>query len=206
MSAAGRQRLPVFIRVPVPGRIKTRLIDALGEQGAAAFEVALLRRPNRSPKTMTKKPLIAALVALSLLAGPLPAEDKSALASAMEEFLEFAEYGSSIILPEQIPAEDWPNILVVDARDAGQFSADHIPDAVNIEWRQAVARRDEIPRDRPMVMYCNTGSLSAQAVFALRLLGWDNVRVLQDGLQGWKAKGGFEAHQRAVTPAGESGS
>ena len=55
-------------------------------------------------------------------------------------------------------------------------------------------------------MYCNTGSLSAQAVFALRLLGWDNVRVLQDGLQGWKAKGGFEAHQRTVTPAGESGS
>lgn len=55
-----------------------------------------------------------------------------------------------------------------------------------------------------MVVYCNTGSLSAQAVFALRLLGWDNVRVLPDVLEGWKAKGGFEANRRAVAqPRGE---
>jgi rhodanese-related sulfurtransferase len=125
------------------------------------------------------------------------------LAEAIEEHLEFAEYGASIILPEQIPAEDWPRILVIDARDAAQFEAEHIPGAVNIEWRKAVARRDEIPRDQPVVVYCNTGSLSAQAVFALRLLGWDNVRVLQDGIRGWKEKGGFEANRRAVAPAGD---
>jgi rhodanese-related sulfurtransferase len=44
--------------------------------------------------------------------------------------------------------------------------------------------------------------LSAQAVFALRLLGYDNVKVLQDGIEGWKAKGGFDAHARASRPAG----
>lgn len=65
--------------------------------------------------------------------------------------------------------------MVIDARDAAQFEADHIPGAVNIEWRRAVARRDEIPRDKPVVVYCNTGSLSAQVAFALRLPGWDNV-------------------------------
>jgi rhodanese-related sulfurtransferase len=55
-----------------------------------------------------------------------------------------------------------------------------------------------------VVVYCNSGSLSAQAVFALRLLGYDNVKVLQDGIEGWKKKGGFEAHARASsdTPAG----
>lgn len=152
---------------------------------------------------MTRKQFIAAFAVLSLLASPLRAEDTSALAEAMEEYLEFAEYGASIILPEQIPEDEWPKILVIDARDAAQFGADHIPGAVNIEWRRAVARRDEIPRDKPVVIYCNTGSLSAQAVFALRLLGWDNVRVLQDGIEGWKAKGGFEANRRAVAPAGE---
>ena len=152
---------------------------------------------------MTKKYLAATVATFALLAAPLRAEDSPALASAMEEYLEFAEYGSSIILPEQIPEEEWPNILVIDARDAAQFEADHIPGAINIEWRRAVARRDEIPRDKPVVIYCNTGSLSAQAVFALRLLGWDNVRVLQDGIEGWKAKGGFEANRRAVAPARE---
>jgi rhodanese-related sulfurtransferase len=155
---------------------------------------------------MIKDTLVIACTALFLLATPLQAEDTSALADSIEEYLEFTEYGSSIISPEQIPAEDWPNILVIDARDATQFEADHIPGAINIEWRQAVPRRDEIPRDQPVVIYCNTGSLSAQAVFALRLLGWDNVRVLQDGLVGWKAKGGFEANQRASDAAAESGS
>lgn len=152
---------------------------------------------------MTKKYLAATVATLALLAAPLRAEDSPALAEAMEEYLDFAEYGSSIILPEQIPQEEWPKILVIDARDAAQFEADRIPGAINIEWRRAVARRDEIPRDKPVVVYCNTGSLSAQAVFALRLLGWDNVRVLQDGIEGWKAKGGFEANRRAVAPAGE---
>jgi rhodanese-related sulfurtransferase len=154
---------------------------------------------------MIRHTLATACVALFLLTGPLRAEDSAALADAIEEYLEFTEYGSSIISPEQIPAEDWPNILVIDARDATQFEAEHIPGAINIEWRQAVPRRDEIPRDQPVVIYCNTGSLSAQAVFALRLLGWDNVRVLQDGLVGWKARGGFEANQRATDAAAASG-
>ena len=37
---------------------------------------------------------------------------------AMEEFLDFSEYGGATILPEQIPAEDWKNIYVIDTRDA----------------------------------------------------------------------------------------
>ena len=44
MSAPGQPRLLVFARVPVPGRVKTRLIGALGEQGAAAVHLLLLRR------------------------------------------------------------------------------------------------------------------------------------------------------------------
>ena len=149
---------------------------------------------------MTLRPLLFAIA----LAFPLvaPAQENPAAAKAIEEYLDFTEYGSSLIWPEQIPAEDWNNVFVVDARDAAQYAKGHIPGAVNIEWRQAVARRGELPKDRMVVVYCNSGSLSAQAVFALRLLGYDNVKVLQDGYEGWKAKGGFEAHRRASRPAG----
>ena len=59
-----------------------------------------------------------------------------------------------------------------------------------------------LPKDRMVVLYGNSGSLSAQAVFALRLIGYENVKVLQDGIEGWKAKGGFDAHARASRPAG----
>lgn len=143
-----------------------------------------------------------ALLAALLLPAAAPAGERPGVAAAIEEYLDFTEYGSSLIWPEQIPAEDWNKITVIDARDAGQYAKEHIPGARHIEWRQAVARRGEIPRDGLVVVYCNTGTLSAQAVFALRLLGWDNVKVLQDGLEGWKRKGGFEAHARASRPAG----
>ncbi|OYY92341.1 MAG: sulfurtransferase [Hydrogenophilales bacterium 28-61-23] len=140
-------------------------------------------------------------IALSL---PLaaPAAENLAVVKAIEDYMDFNEYGSSLIWPEQIPAEHWKKVFVVDARDAAQFAKEHIPGAVNIEWRQAIARRGEIPKDRMVVIYCNSGSLSAQAVFALRLLGYDNVKVLQDGFEGWKAKGGFDAHKRASHQAG----
>ena len=142
----------------------------------------------------------------ALLAAPARAEDNPVVVDVLSGYLDFAEYGSSLIWPEQIPQEDWKKVFIVDARDAAQYANEHIPGAINIEWRQAVARRAELPKDRMVVMYCNSGSLSAQAVFALRLLGHDNVKVLQDGIEGWKAKGGFEANARASansnTPAG----
>ena len=148
------------------------------------------------------KILIPLLASLALLAAPARAEESPVVVDALSGYLDFTEYGSSLIWPEQIPKEDWKKVFIVDARDAAQYAADHIPGAVNIEWRQAVARRAELPKDRTVVMYCNSGTLSAQAVFALRLLGHDNVKVLQDGLEGWKKKGGFDAHARASKPAG----
>jgi len=135
--------------------------------------------------------------ALALCAAAAQAADNQTV-KAMEEYLEFVDYGGGIILPEQIPAADWQNITVIDARDAAQYRKEHIPGALNIEWRQALARRAELPQGKMVLLYCNTGSLSAQAGFALRLAGLDNVRILQDGFVGWKAKGGFDAHRRAV--------
>lgn len=148
------------------------------------------------------KPLHTLAICFTLLTMPVHAADMAAVADTIEEYMDFTGYGSSLIWPEQIPAEDWKRILVIDARDADQFAKDHIPGARNIDWRQIPAKRHSIPKNGMVVVYCNSGSLSAQAVFALRLLGWDNVKVLQDGFEGWKAKGGFEANKRASRPAG----
>jgi len=144
------------------------------------------------------------LVTATSMALPTPvlAADNAAV-KAMEEFLDFSEYGGGNILPEQIPSEDWKNIYVIDTRDAEQYQASHIPGAVNIEWRQVLARRAGLPKDKMVLVYCNTGTLSAQAGFALRVAGMDNVRILQGGLTEWKAKGGFEANKLAIQKAGK---
>lgn len=141
------------------------------------------------------------LLCLGVMGGPLWAQDKAAAIEAMEEYLDFAEYGGATIFPEQIPAQDWNNFFIVDARDAAQYEKEHIPGAVNIEWRQVLSRRSELPKDRPILIYCNTGTLSAQAGFALRVAGFDNVRILQGGMREWQAKGGFEAYERALAPS-----
>jgi rhodanese-related sulfurtransferase len=135
---------------------------------------------------------------LSITVGPVWAQENTQAIDAMEEYLDFVEYGGATIFPEQIPAQDWNSFFIVDARDAGQFKKEHIPGAVNIEWRQVLARRSELPINKPILIYCNTGTLSAQAGFALRLVGFDNLRILQGGIREWQAKGGFEAYKLAL--------
>jgi rhodanese-related sulfurtransferase len=113
-------------------------------------------------------------------------------------YLEFIDYGGAVIFAEQIPRAEYSKMMVIDARDAGQFSKAHIPGAVNIEWRKVLEQRAKIPKDKMVLIYCNTGSLSAQAGLALRLAGYDNVKILQGGFEEWKAKGGLDANARAT--------
>lgn len=149
---------------------------------------------------MLSKILTSTLIVPLLLSAALSsahADNKAIAIDEMEAYLEFVEYGGGVIFAEQIPADEWPKFTVIDARDAGQFAKSHIPGAINMDWRRVLARRLEIPKDKPVLIYCNTGSLSAQAGFALRVAGWDNLRILQGGMEEWLAKGGFEAAAKA---------
>lgn len=143
-----------------------------------------------------------ALVGITLAALALTpnawADNKAAAIDEMEGYLEFVDYGGGVIFAEQIPKEEWSKMMVIDARDPGQFAKGHIPGAVNMDWRQVLAKRNTIPKNKPVLIYCNSGSLSAQAGFALRVAGWDNVRILQGGMEEWKAKGGFDAAAKAT--------
>ena len=150
---------------------------------------------------MLNRLLTTATVAAATAFAPAAWADKAAAIDEMEAYLEFVDYGGGVMFAEQIPKDDWKKFFVIDARDAGQFAKAHIPGAVNMDWRQVLAKRNDIPKDRPVLIYCNTGSLSAQAGFALRLAGWDNVRILQGGMEEWKAKGGFDAAAKATAPA-----
>ena len=142
--------------------------------------------------------LAATLAAGALLFTPATFADNQALAvEEMEAYLDFVDYGGTTILPAQIPKDEWKKFHVIDARDKDQYAMEHIPGAVNLEWRKVLAERKLIPKDKPVLIYCNTGTLSAQAGFALRVAGYDNVRILQGGFAEWKSKGGFDAAAKA---------
>lgn len=143
-----------------------------------------------------KKLLCTAMVIL-LAAAPAVANDKAKLMDELSGYLEFVDYGGGTIFAEQIPKSEYSKMMIIDARDAAQFAKEHIPGAVNIEWRQVLSKSSSIPKDKSVLIYCNTGSLSAQAGFALRVSGWENVKILQGGYAEWKAKGGLDANARA---------
>lgn len=126
----------------------------------------------------------AAAIAVALATTQASAQDVAI--EDMQEYMEFSEYEAGIILPQQIEQSVFESVLFVDTRDAEQFETGTIPGAVNIEWREVLGRIDEIPADKKVILFCNTGSLSAQAAFALRVAGRDNVVVMQTGLIGWK--------------------
>ncbi|MBI4807847.1 MAG: rhodanese-like domain-containing protein [Nitrosomonadales bacterium] len=142
----------------------------------------------------------AAIAALALAPALAGAEENNEAVKAMEEYLAFVDYSGGTISAEQIPKEDWKRFHVIDARDKAQFDKEHIPGAVNLEWRQVLEKRATIPQDKPVLIYCNTGSLSAQAGFALRVAGYENVRIIQGGFTEWKSKGGFDAAEKAAQP------
>ena len=145
------------------------------------------------------KKLISTAMVVLLAAAPAVATEKAKLIDELSGYLEFVDYGGGTIFAEQIPKSEYSKMMIIDARDASQFAKEHIPGAVNIEWRQVLANRSSISKDKTVLIYCNTGSLSAQAGFALRVSDWENVKILQGGFAEWKAKGGLDAN------AGSSG-
>ena len=130
------------------------------------------------------KLILSFLISFGLLSS-MSAKANEAVIEAMGEYLMFQEYESGIILPQQIDRSVFEAVTWIDTRDSEQFDKQTILGAIHIEWRQVIERMDEIPTDRKVIVFCNTGSLSAQATFALRVAGFDNVVVMQSGFLGW---------------------
>ena len=130
------------------------------------------------------KLILSFVISLGLLSS-MSVKANEAVIEAMGEYLMFQEYESGIILPQQIDQSVFEAVTWIDTRDSEQFDKQTIPGATHIEWRQVIERMDEIPTDRKVIVFCNTGSLSAQAAFALRVAGFDNVVVMQSGFLGW---------------------
>lgn len=138
-----------------------------------------------------------ALAAAACLPLAAHAQADKATTSALEGYFDFADANSGTIMAEQLAAEDYKKLFVLDVRDAGQFAKDHIPGAMNIEWRQVFAQRAKLPKDKTILVYCNTSSFAGQVAMALRMDGYENVRLLHGGYNEWKASGGMQASSRA---------
>ncbi|HEX8001446.1 MAG TPA: rhodanese-like domain-containing protein [Mycobacteriales bacterium] len=78
---------------------------------------------------------------------------------------------------------------LLDVREDDEWRAGHIEGAVHVPMSGLVARADEVPKDRDVVVVCKVGARSAQVAAYLRQQGWENVRNLDGGVVAWVREG-----------------
>ena len=62
-------------------------------------------------------------------------------------------------------------------------------------------RLHEIPRDRPVILYCQEGWRSAIGTSVLNARGFDNVVNLKGGIRAWSNDGNPATASQVTTPA-----
>lgn len=81
------------------------------------------------------------------------------------------------------------NLYLLDVRTPGEFQQARLEGARLIPIDQLVNRLTELPKDRPILVYCAVGSRSAQVVNYLARHGYAEVYNLYGGIYSWAQKG-----------------
>jgi hydroxyacylglutathione hydrolase len=89
--------------------------------------------------------------------------------------------------------------LVLDVRNATEYSAEHVPGSLHIPYGDLARRLDELPRDRQIATICRGGKRSGLAASILQRGGFDDVVHVGQGVGVWR-QGGHPVEQGA-TPA-----
>jgi rhodanese-related sulfurtransferase len=81
--------------------------------------------------------------------------------------------------------------LVIDVREPGEFTAGHVLGAKNLPLARLEAAGAELPKrkDRPVIVYCETGERSGRAAATLRKQGFSRVLNLSGGIGAWRQAG-----------------
>ena len=96
--------------------------------------------------------------------------------------------------------------LFVDVREADEWDEGHIPGAIHVPRGRLEGRIEGLVPDkqRPLALYCSSGSRSAFATKVLQELGYEDVVNLAGGFTDWKRNGfdvtiprGLTSEQRA---------
>jgi len=77
---------------------------------------------------------------------------------------------------------------LLDVRSAGEFKEGYIGEATNISSTELKDKLNQLPKDKekPILIYCLTGSRSARSAGLLVKNGYKNVSNLAGGINAWK--------------------
>ena len=79
--------------------------------------------------------------------------------------------------------------FLLDVRTPQEYREAHLADATLIPLDQLPQHLAEIPKDRPILVYCAVGSRSARAADYLANAGYAQVYNLNGGIWAWQLRG-----------------
>ncbi|MDG2060752.1 MAG: rhodanese-like domain-containing protein [SAR86 cluster bacterium] len=83
------------------------------------------------------------------------------------------------------------NCLVLDLRPAHEFNIGHLSNAVNLLIEDVGDQINTLQKDKekPLLLVCQTGSVSKKAGISLKKSGYENLYILSGGMMGWQNAG-----------------
>ena len=84
-----------------------------------------------------------------------------------------------------------PNAQILDVRTPGEYSGEHLDNAINVDWNgdNFVANTQKFDKSKPVFVYCKVGGRSKLASDKLHELGFKKIYDLQGGIMKWNAAG-----------------
>ena len=71
--------------------------------------------------------------------------------------------------------------FLLDVREEYEYQDGHIKGAVNLPLREILGKKDSLPKDKDIYVYCRSGHRSADAVNFLKSLGFEKVHNVEGG-------------------------
>ena len=103
---------------------------------------------------------------------------------------EMSRGGAAISSQKLVQLVNSENAIVIDVREANEYSEGHIVDAINIPFASFESRSDELNKhkDKPLIVACKMGQHSGSAGTILRKKGFTNVLRLTGGMAEWRGQ------------------
>jgi len=71
--------------------------------------------------------------------------------------------------------------FLLDVREEYEYQEGHVKGAVNLPLRKILEKKDSLPKDKDIYVYCRSGHRSADAVNFLKSLGFEKVHNIEGG-------------------------
>lgn len=84
-----------------------------------------------------------------------------------------------------------PDHILLDVRSPEETGQSKLVDALEINFYQDdfLDRVNQLPKDKPVFVYCRSGNRSGQAMEKMKTLGFREVYNLTGGIMAWQAAG-----------------